>query len=58
MHRGWRRGEEKGVRREKKDWTYVSARMIRVRLAFSMVNFVLPSWPAIRPEEVKRYEES
>jgi hypothetical protein len=28
---------------------YVSARTIRVRLAFSMVNFVLPSWPAMRP---------
>ncbi len=29
--------------------TYVSARTIRVLLAFSIVNFVLPSWPAIRP---------
>ena len=29
--------------------THVSARTIRVRLAFSMVNFVLPSWPAMRP---------
>ena len=27
----------------------MSARTIRVLLAFSMVNFVLPSWPAIRP---------
>jgi hypothetical protein len=30
--------------------SYVSARTIRVRLAFSIVNFVLPSWPAMRPE--------
>lgn len=29
--------------------TDVSASTIRVRLAFSMVNFVLPSCPAIRP---------
>lgn len=31
--------------------TYVSARTMRVRLAFSMVNFVLPSCPAMRPGE-------
>ena len=31
--------------------TYVSASTIRVRLAFSIVNLVLPSWPAMRPEE-------
>jgi len=29
--------------------TYVSARTIRVRLAFSMENFTLPPSPAIRP---------
>lgn len=42
-----RKGEKERV------WTYVSARMIRVRLAFSMVNFVLPSCPAIRPVKLE-----
>lgn len=31
--------------------THVSARTILVLLAFSMVNFVLPSWPAMRPKD-------
>ena len=30
--------------------TYVSARTIRVRLVFSIVNLVFPAWPAIRPK--------
>lgn len=33
----------------------MSARTILVLLAFSIVNFVFPSWPAIRPENVIRY---
>lgn len=32
----------------------MSARTIRVLLAFSIVNFVFPSWPAIRPVNVIR----
>jgi hypothetical protein len=31
--------------------TYVSARTIRVRLVFSIVNLVFPAWPAIRPKK-------
>lgn len=31
------------------EWTYLSFNTIRVRVAFSMVNLVLPSLPAIRP---------
>lgn len=34
---------------ERIERTDVSASTIRVRLAFSIVNFVLPSCPAIRP---------
>jgi hypothetical protein len=30
--------------------TYVSARTIRVRLVFSIVNLVFPAWPAILPK--------
>jgi len=36
----------------------VSARTIRVLLAFSMVNFVFPSWPAMRPVNVMRNPRS
>lgn len=43
--------EESGVQRDR---THVSARTIRVLLAFSIVNFVFPSWPAIRPVNVMR----
>ena len=32
----------------------MSARTIRVLLAFSMVNFVFPSWPAMRPANEMR----
>ena len=32
--------------------TYVSARTIRVRLVFSIVNLVFPSWPAILPKKI------
>lgn len=44
-------GEIQGQTKVIADETHVSARTIRVRLVFSMVNLVLPSCPAIRPGE-------
>lgn len=46
---GQRQDCKKKERERNRGLTYVSARTMRVRLAFSIVNFVLPSCPAIRP---------
>lgn len=37
------------ARQDQRDWAYVSASTIRVRLAFSIVNLTFPPSPAIRP---------
>lgn len=42
-----------GMKEVKGEETYVSARTIRVLEAFSIVNFVFPSCPAIRPTQSK-----
>ena len=36
-------------------WTFWSATTIRVLVAFSIANFVLPPWPAIRPIARERW---
>lgn len=50
-----RKATEKTI--DGKRQTYVSARTIRVREEFSMVNLVLPSCPAIRPNVFRAENE-
>jgi hypothetical protein len=42
---------------KRRQGTHVSANTMRVRLAFSIVNLVFPSCPAIRPEMLFLSEE-
>lgn len=44
----------KKATKEKRKKTYLSAKTILVRVTFSIVNFVFPSFPAIRPIALER----